>query len=62
MKLREMKAKYAHKKKQAERLQQWILKDFEASKMYDKFANAVVPFKEFEEAEDQLDALLEGII
>ena len=62
MKLREMRSKYTHKKKQAEKLQQWILENFEASRMYDKFANAVVPFKEFEEAEKEIDSLLEGII
>jgi len=57
-----MRNKYTHKKKQAEKLQQWILENFEASRMYDKFANAVVPFKEFEEAEKEIDSLLEGII
>ena len=62
MKLREIKAKYKHKKTQATKLQKWILENFEESKMYEQFANAVVSFKEFEQAEEELDALLEGII
>ena len=62
MKLRETKNKYQHKKTQANKLQKWILENFQSSKMYEQFANAVVPFKEFEEAERELDSLLEGII
>jgi len=62
MKLREVKNNYAVRKKEAEKLRDWILENFEASKMYEKFANNVVPFKVFEEAEKELESLLEGII
>lgn len=41
MKLREMKNKYEHKKSQASKLQKWILENFEASKMYEKFFEAL---------------------
>ena len=41
MKLREMKSKYEHKKSQAKKLQNWILENFEPSKMYKKMAEAI---------------------
>ena len=41
MKLREMKSKYEHKKAQAKKLQEWILENFEQSKMYKQMAEAI---------------------
>ena len=41
MKLREMRSNYQHKKKQAEKLQKWILENFEESKMYKQMAEAI---------------------
>ena len=41
MKLREMKNKYEHKKAQANKLEKYILENFEASKMYEKFFEAL---------------------
>ncbi len=41
MKLREMKNKYEHKKAQANKLEKYILENFEASKMYEKFFKAL---------------------
>lgn len=41
MKLREMKNKYEHKKAQAKKLQEWILENFEQSKMYKQMAEAI---------------------
>ena len=37
MKLREVKTKYSHKLSQAKKLQNWILENFEQSKMYEEF-------------------------
>lgn len=37
MKLREVKNKYSHKLSQAKKLQNWILENFEQSKMYEQF-------------------------
>ena len=41
MKLREVKNNYAVRKKEAEKLRDWILENFEASKMYGQMAEAV---------------------
>ncbi len=41
MKLRETKNNYQHKKTQAKKLQKWILENFESSKMYEKFYQAL---------------------
>tara|TARA_R110001599_G_scaffold116633_1_gene284453 strand:+ start:1166 stop:3142 length:1977 start_codon:yes stop_codon:yes gene_type:complete len=41
MKLREMKSKYKYKKTQAKKLQEWILENFEQSKMYKRMAEAI---------------------
>ena len=41
MKLREMKNKHEHKKTQAKKLEKYILENFEASKMYEKFFEAL---------------------
>ena len=41
MKLRETKNNYQHKKTQAKKLQKWILENFESSKMYEKFYEAL---------------------
>ena len=41
MKLREVKSKYKYKKTQAKKLQEWILENFEQSKMYKRMAEAI---------------------
>ena len=64
MKLREVKTKYEHKATQAKKLQKWILENFEESKMYAKFADAVksgagiVSELESEEIDELFDKLL----
>ena len=64
MKLREVKTKYEHKAAQAKKLQKWILENFEESKMYAKFTDAVksgagiVSELESEEIDELFDKLL----
>jgi glycosyltransferase involved in cell wall biosynthesis len=61
MRLREMRSKYDHKKAQAKKLQEWILDNFESSKMHDKFFDALKEECKFVD-EDEVNKIFDNLV